>query len=474
MQAEPARWRPWLVGSLSMACSASPPISRPTLDDALLRTDGPLLLDALDRQVILRGVNAGGSSKLPPFLPFPYQESGDPLQVDAPPFDDALAAYVDRVVRWGHNTVRLPFVWEAVEPERGVYDTDFLDRYATVARAFGEAGMHVIIDAHQDVYGRHYCGSGAPAWSVEPSVPPKEGDCADWFQGYLGDPVVDAAYARLWRNDDGILDAFYDAWEQVIEVTANLPGVIAVEPMNEPHAGSVDKAWWTDEVMPAFWQEIADRAHARNPDLLVLLDTTGQDGIFGRTDLRPPDGDRWIMAPHYYSPAVYLAGPENATWDVTAGLRPWADFAQEHDLPVLIGEFGSVTGTEAAARYLDDNWRALDAHLMHGTAWEYSTRLDDWNDEGFGFFHAGEPTPSVDVLPHAYPAAVAGRIETWTWDRATGTGTLTWQAYSGITEIVVPEEPAAVEVEGAVTAWGWSDGRLLLDTTDGLAKVLFR
>lgn len=464
----------WFGVALLAACTGADPedpVTRPALEDRYLRTEGPILVDALDRQVVLRGVNAGGSSKLPPFLPFPFAESGDALQADAPPFDEALAAYVERVVGWGHNAVRLPFVWEAVEPERGTYDEVFLARYATMAEAFGAAGMAVIVDAHQDVFGRHFCGSGAPDWAVAPGVPRVEGDCADWFTGYLSNPDVDEAFARLWNNDDGLMDAFLGAWGAVIGAVAGIEGVIAVEPMNEPHEGAVDEHRWVSEVMPAFWEAVAERAHAADPGLLVLLDTTGTDGIFGSTALRPPPGDAWVMAPHYYAPSVYLAGPERATWDVTAGLAPWADFGVEHEVPVLLGEFGSVTGSEAAARYLDDNWRALDAHLMHGTAWEYSTRLDDWNDEGFGFFAAGEPTPSVDVLPHAYPAAVSGRIRDWAWQRDTASGRLRFDAVPGVTEIVVPGTRPEVVLGGAATAYAWDGARLLVRADVGEAEV---
>ena len=64
----------------------------PTLAHRRLRASGTALIDAAGRQVLLRGVNAGGRSKLPPFLPFPFAESARPDQADAPPFDEAVAA----------------------------------------------------------------------------------------------------------------------------------------------------------------------------------------------------------------------------------------------------------------------------------------------------------------------------------------------------------------------------------------------
>src|SRR5580698_5064030 len=66
--------------------------------------------DDLGRVRIFRGANVSGRSKLPPFLPF-----------DDPTYFDPLAA-------WGWNAVRLLVMWEALEPDRGVYDDAYLGK----------------------------------------------------------------------------------------------------------------------------------------------------------------------------------------------------------------------------------------------------------------------------------------------------------------------------------------------------------
>jgi len=64
------------LGFCDLSQRFAPPSSRLTVDGRALR-------DAASRQVLLRGINAGGRSKLPPFFPFEFRESGEPDQAAA-------------------------------------------------------------------------------------------------------------------------------------------------------------------------------------------------------------------------------------------------------------------------------------------------------------------------------------------------------------------------------------------------------
>ena len=59
------------------------------------------------RVVLIRGINIGGG-KVPPFI-----------AMDDPTF-------LDRVAELGFGAIRLPFIWEAFEPEPGRYDEAYL------------------------------------------------------------------------------------------------------------------------------------------------------------------------------------------------------------------------------------------------------------------------------------------------------------------------------------------------------------
>jgi len=75
----------------------------------VFHSEGMRFVDNAGREVILRGVNAGGRSKLPPFFPF------EPV----PDFNTALEKYADGIQSMGFNVVRLLIIYEAAEPTRG-------------------------------------------------------------------------------------------------------------------------------------------------------------------------------------------------------------------------------------------------------------------------------------------------------------------------------------------------------------------
>ena len=55
---------------------------------------------------------------------------------------------------WGTKIVRLGVMWESVERTAGVYDTEYLDQIDSLINRFGDYGMAVIVDNHQDLFSR--------------------------------------------------------------------------------------------------------------------------------------------------------------------------------------------------------------------------------------------------------------------------------------------------------------------------------
>lgn len=139
-----------------------------------MRTDGIWIKDDYGRTLILRGVNLGGSSKVP-YHPegATYRREGffDHRRVSfaGRPFPLADAAeHLERLRAWGLTFLRFLVTWEAVEHAGpGIYDQEYLDYLQEVIAKAGEYGLNVFIDPHQDVWSRWTGGDGAPGWTLE-------------------------------------------------------------------------------------------------------------------------------------------------------------------------------------------------------------------------------------------------------------------------------------------------------------------
>lgn len=426
--------------------------TRPALASARVTVDSGRMLDVLGREVLLRGVNTGGRAKFPPFVPFAFAESGHPLQADAPPFDDALTVYADRLVDWGMNVARVPFTWEAVEPERGAFDPVYMDRLVAILQAFADRDIRSIVDFHQDVYARPYCGDGFPLWAVPEPVPDRPDDCTTWFTGYLSGVEVQAAFDRFWANEDGLQDAIEGMWRHVAESTWPIDAVIGFEIMNEPGWGTAEPADWQPNVLAPFYAHMAGVIRTAAPTAPVFFDSTGLDAVTARTFLVRPDAPDLVYAPHSYDGSVFL-NPD-AGWNGAADFeRQMGRMAEKRDLwdvPVLVGEFGIQPSANRAFDYMRAHYDALDTHLLHATAWEYSTTVDDWNDEDMQLVAGdGSERETIPAIVRPYPAATSGRLTNFRYNPDDRTGEVAFEAEPGVSELRVP---ARVYPEG-VDAW---------------------
>ncbi|EMD00162.1 glycoside hydrolase family 5 protein [Baudoinia panamericana UAMH 10762] len=139
-----------------------------------LYIDGQRLRDKEDhREFYASGINVSGDSKLPAHPPISSHVKeqffdGDSVSFVDRPFSVAEAhTHFSRLKRWGYNTIRYIFTWEALEHEGpGRYDEDFIQHTVKILRIAGQYGFHVYMDPHQDVWSRYTGGSGAPMWTI--------------------------------------------------------------------------------------------------------------------------------------------------------------------------------------------------------------------------------------------------------------------------------------------------------------------
>lgn len=210
-----------LACPLSLAATETSPL---TVRDGAIR-------DASGRQVFLWGINLGEKSSAAGHRSWHGPEDFANLR------------------RWGMNAVRLLIFWSAVEPEPGRYDEAYLQSVDERVGWARDAGLYVILDMHQDLYGEAVPGgNGAPAWaSLDDGLPHfTVGDI--WSTAYYVSPKVHRVFDHFWNNAPapdgiGLQEHFARAWRHVAARYADSPNVAGFDLMNEPFPGSmIDEA----------------------------------------------------------------------------------------------------------------------------------------------------------------------------------------------------------------------------------------
>ncbi len=135
---------------------------------------GSQFKDEFGRSLVLRGVNLGGSSKVPYYsnaATQPRENFFDHRNVSfvGRPFPlEEADEHFRRLKAWGLTFLRFLVTWEAIEHAGpGIYDRAYLDYLHAVIQKASEYGITVFIDPHQDVWSRFSGGDGAPGWTLE-------------------------------------------------------------------------------------------------------------------------------------------------------------------------------------------------------------------------------------------------------------------------------------------------------------------
>ncbi|MER6136523.1 cellulase family glycosylhydrolase [Streptomyces sp. NPDC001815] len=444
--------------------------------------------DGLGREVVLRGYNVSGETKLKENNGLPFASVAD-----ARKSANALRAL------GGGNSVRFLLSWAYAEPVRGQVDPAYLAAATDQMRAFLDAGIRVYPDFHQDLYSRWlfdpdswYTGDGAPKWAVDLGNYPDEycGICPFWGQNITSNAAVTQATHDFWHNKYGLQESFLDTAQKAMAyvrqnlTAAQFAGVVGFDPWNEPHAGTYDsgqtsRAWEKDVLWP-FYVKFRARMDAAGwqakpafvePNLFwnANLDFQKQEG--GLLDAGTL-GSRYVFNTHFYDQKA-ISGV--FMWGKAEDGQYVGDFGTVRDraaaagTTAIISEFGhplagnvsdkAPTVYKAMYQALDSrvkgaNWWADPAGsgpVLSGSQWQWDiyngrhhelmndnpekveTEGDAWNDEDLSAVRLDDSGKAVlrqdaRMLDRVYPSATAGRSLAFTYeDRSRdGSTTLTW------------------------------------------------
>jgi endoglycosylceramidase len=463
----PASFLAVFIFTLSSCASTGPEwvddLEAPILTSNRLTVDGTRLRDELGRQVILRGFNAGGRAKMPPFLPFDVP-GGSTL-------DEAADDFFRRLAALGANTIRLTFSWEAFEPVHGDYDMDYLADYTAMLDAAHDHGLFVIVDFHQDVFASPFCGDGFPLWAIGdiPHGEPRY-DCSfpSWsFPAFDPESAVSQAFDRLWNDTDGLAGDMEAMWRMLASVVSSHPAVAAFEVINEPAKGSHSQEVFDSTVLPAFYERMGGAIREAAGDFPVLWDE--RIGAMSNPEhLEPPNLEGAVYAPHFYEPSIAIGFETVEKETITEAMATAFGEGQLWNMPVIVGEFGVPNGNAAKADYLDFFLDQIDIHQGHATMWDAQMSPEFWNGEDFSILLPdGSEHSWAGAMVRAYPRAIAGRIVSFSWDAERARFELeVAEATPEVSEIHLPSRylgaAPRIRIDGAVRARFDADRELLL------------
>jgi len=360
----------------------------------LLHTEGRWFKDAEGRVVILRGVNVAGNSKVPPFVPFTDVSLLDPL------------------VKWGMNVIRLILIWEAVEPQPGTYNDEYVAAIETLVNGAGDRGIHVILDMHQDMFSRYLdngCGDGCPSWAIDPAIPQDEPSnderCLQWYLG-VRDSNVLRAFESFFANVNGSRDHYIAMWAHVAKRFAANPWVIGYDLMNEPIGDDVS------QIAP-FYEDVGTAIREADPDGILFIESSILSAMgIASSQLPPLSLGNYAYAPHFYSASMVI----NDSFEKSEADRAFATFQSRLDdlggVPLLLGEFGMPPQKTSVSDYISDIYGRLDECFYGGTQWNYTpgwnpVDFDGWNKEDFSIADdRGNLRANFKV--RAYPQRIGG------------------------------------------------------------------
>ncbi len=470
------------------------PATAAALPDSLWFDESPLtvqngrFVDGQGREVVLRGYNVSGETKLKENNGLPFASVAD-----AEKSATALRAL------GGGNSVRFLLSWAYAEPVRGQVDSAYLAAATAQIGAFLDAGIRVYPDFHQDLYSRWlfdpdswYTGDGAPKWAVDLGDYPDEycGLCPFWGQNITSNAAVTEASYDFWHNTYGLQDSFLDTAQKTMAylkqnlTAAQFAGVVGFDPYNEPHAGVYDsgqtsRAWEKDVLWPFYvkfrarmdaagWQ---DKPTFVEPNLFwnANLDFQKQEG--GLLDAGTL-GPRFVFNTHFYDQRA-ISGI--FMWGKAVDGQYAGDFGTVRDraaataAPAIVSEFGHpLTGTvsDKAPTVLKAMYQALDSRVpgaswwsnpagsgpvLSGSQWQWDiyngrheelmndnpdnvqTEGDAWNGEDLSAVRLDDSGSAVlrqdaRLVDRVYPSATSGTTVAFTYeDRSRdGSTTLTW------------------------------------------------
>ncbi len=368
----------------------------------------------------MRGVNLAGAHKMSPYT-------------------DAFGAsdYTRLSADWGMTGIRFLITWSAIEPTQGTFDDNYLDWVRQRIEWADAAGLAVVLDMHQDVYGEGFGFDGAPAWACDAAnyagfVPQQP-----WGINYADSHVM-ACFDALWSDPSELVAA----WKHVAEYLADAPAILGFDPINEPSWGSYAVATFEKDRLQPYYEQAITAVRAVAPKWLAFVEPSNSRALGFSTSLQPFHAPGIVYSPHLYDVGAESTGmfdPAHAP-DLVEMASELGDEAKRMHAALWVGEYGGQATDPQIATYLGADYDGISAVAAGSTYWAY--------DRGGAYSlldSDGNEVPAiVSAVVRPAPARIAGTPIGWTYDAASRVLEVQWHADAKIQAPTVILAPARI------------------------------
>jgi endoglycosylceramidase len=322
---------------------------------------------------------------------------------------------------FGWNAVRYLIFWGAIEPKKDSFDEVYLANVKERVEWYTNRGMYVILDMHQDVYGYGVGDNGAPEWAsthtrIQNLIPDKW----PWWMQNL-EPKVVQSYVQFfkYKKRKELQQHYIRSWLKVVALLKGNDHVIGYDLMNEPHGGKIVKTLaggferkWLD----AMYKRLIPAIRREDTSRYIFFEPRSFGVNFGMRSALPQVHDtivnKLVYAPHCYMKFVDVGGDYKQK--DKRSLKKWFRYRDRegalHHTGMLLGEFGLSPGKKDFDRYLQDILKGVDDRMASWTYWS-------GDPGGWGPLKGDlTPSPIMGQLLRIYPSAVAGDLNSFSFD----------------------------------------------------------
>ncbi|HPO13584.1 MAG TPA: cellulase family glycosylhydrolase [Candidatus Hydrogenedentes bacterium] len=347
--------------------------------------------DTEGRIVIYHGVNVASNAK--------HAENHLPWQTR----DDFA-----RLNAWGFNLVRYLVFWEAMEPEDGGFNEEYIAQTLERIRWLDELGIDVILDVHQDLYAKRFTGNGFPDWMVHDGgrkFTPRE----PWNLNYL-EPAVMHSFDTFWRTSS-MKARYVDMLEYLLRQVDKQRNIVGIEVMNEPWP------WlglrFEKKALSTFYEDIQAMHRQNGFRIPLVFEPANYTAIGLRSGLSFAPSSGSILAVHDYDIFLHVRKVYGrlTRWLMPRNMRVKVNIAESLHMPLLITEFGVAPDMTGFDDYLNDTVYWMNRYHIGWTYYSY----DKSSDVRFGIVDDnGQATPILEHLIQVYPQRIAGKNPEYT------------------------------------------------------------